>query len=74
MIHHSLVFPLPPEYKEIDSQLDQIDAVLSVLESRQQTLHQEAQQLLVDARAARGEGQGGGSKEEKCSDSDLPEK
>jgi len=41
------------EYLELDRQLDQLDAALTVLEGRREQLHREAKQLLVDAKAAR---------------------
>ena len=41
------------EYLELDHQLDQLDAALTVLEGKREQLHKDAKQLLADARAAR---------------------
>ena len=57
-------FPLPlTEYLELDHQLDQLDAALTVLEGKREQLHRDAKQLLADARAAREQN----SEEEKSS-------
>ena len=57
-------FPLPlAEYLELDHQLDQLDAALTVLEGKREQLHKDAKQLLADARAAREQN----SEEEKSS-------
>ena len=49
---HPPSFPLT-EYLELDHQLDQLDAALTVLEGKREQLHRDAKQLLADARAAR---------------------
>jgi len=55
------------EYLELDRQLDQLDAALTVLEGRREQLHREAKQLLVDAKAAREQNsEEEDSKEEPC--------
>ena len=65
--------PLPPsslpltEYLELDHQLDQLDAALTVLEGKREQLHRDAKQLLADARAAREQNSG---KEKSNLDSD----
>ena len=60
-------FPLPlTEYLELDHQLDQLDAALTVLEGKREQLHRDAKQLLADARAAREQN----SEEEKSSNLD----
>ena len=62
-----LTFPLPlTEYLELDHQLDQLDAALTVLEGKREQLHRDAKQLLADARAAREQN----SEEEKSSNLD----
>ena len=64
--------PLPPlpltltEYLELDHQLDQLDAALTVLEGKREQLHRDAKQLLADAKAARQQN----SEEEKKSSMD----
>ena len=59
------------EYLELDRQLDQLDAALTVLEGRREQLHQEAKQLLVDAKAAREQNtEEEDSKEESCHQED----
>ena len=74
-------FPLPPslspssvfllEYLELDRQLDQLDAALTVLEGRREQLHREAKQLLVDAKAAREQNiEEEDSKEDSCHQED----
>ena len=47
------------EYNELDQKLDALDQVLDLLERRRDKLHEEARQLLVDARAARTQSSGG---------------
>lgn len=59
--------PLPlTEYLELDHQLDQLDAALTVLEGKREQLHRDAKQLLADAKAARQQN----SEEEKKSSMD----
>ena len=71
--HFTQLSALPPlplpltEYLELDHQLDQLDAALTVLEGKREQLHRDAKQLLADARAAREQN----SEEEKESNPDL---
>ena len=64
------------EYKELDQKLDALDQALDMLERRRDKIHEEAQQLLVDARAARFQAQNekelmnGESKEDSASNGD----
>ena len=49
-----IVFPFI-EYVQLDKQLDQLDNVLSVLEERNDTLHEKAVQFLLEAKQVREE-------------------
>ena len=48
-----LSLPVCLDYKQIDKQLDQIDAVLSNLENKRDNLHEEAVKLLHETREIR---------------------
>ena len=53
-LYNVLCFPFI-EYVQLDKQLDQLDNVLSVLEERNDTLHEKAVQFLLEAKQVREE-------------------
>ena len=55
---HDLMLFILTEYKELDKQLDALDQALNQIERRRDKLHDEARQLLEDAKSARMVSQG----------------